>query len=109
MENLCGICERKYSSIGLEPCPNCGASWVEQREKRFDRKTEIKLKGKVYVISTVNLLFIHPGGFFETMIFEKESNKFLDFQKRYWTRKKAIQGHKRIVAQIKKSPKQFGL
>lgn len=81
-------------------------------DNRFDLKTKVEYKGKIYEISTVDLGLDHSFGtgkplYYETMIFLVESNKdmfarakaneFSDFQLRYSTEEEARISHENIV------------
>lgn len=73
-------------------------------DNRFDLKTKVEYKGKIYEISTVDLGFDHSFGmgkplYYETMIFlvDGEKNEFCDFQLRYSTEEEARISHENIV------------
>lgn len=85
-------------------------------ETRFDLKTRVKCKGKIYEISTVDLGLDHSFGigkplYYETMIFlvddsldlfeRNEKNEFSGFQVRYSTEKEARKGHKEAIEYVK--------
>jgi len=58
----------------------------------------VNYKGKKYVVSTVNLIIEHyPNYFYETMVFNKETEEFLEYQERFETKNEAIINHNQIV------------
>jgi len=129
---LCGSCERIYRydeaivkilpappdapirkqgirNISVRHCPYCGSPEHSadfypnnQWRNRFSLKTEVKLKEMTVVVSTVNLIFEHSGGFFETMIFAENFSYSLGFQERYWEKTEAVRRHKEIVEMLRK-------
>ena len=127
---LCGNCERIYlesqavvkileappdapirqrgiTKIEVRHCPYCGSpehSYYpnNQWDKRFRLQTVVKLKEGKVLVSTVNLMLEHPGGFFETMIFGVEDLCLQEsFCERYWTKQEAVKRHKEIVDLLK--------
>jgi hypothetical protein len=129
MRRLCGACERIYNEeealikmreappdapireqgvtyIPVKHCPFCGSpehSYYSgnQWQKRFKLQTCVDLKEGKVLVSTVNLMMEHPGGFFETIIFGETIDLLSDVHARYWTREEAIKGHNKIVELLK--------
>lgn len=100
------------NSVDKEILKRCGFREDYDPENRFDLKTKVEYKGKVYEVSTVDLGIDHNFGggeplYYETMIFlnddtkdifeKAKENEFGWFQKRYSTEKEARIGHKAIV------------
>jgi len=84
----------------------CGYREDFDPENRFDLKTKVEYKGKIYTISTVDLGLDHSFGmgkplYYETMIFleneDYKNNEFSDFQLRYSTEEEARISHENIV------------
>lgn len=90
----------------------CGFREDYDPDNRFDLKTKVEYKGKVYEVSTIDLGLDHSFGmgeplYYETMIFlidnkknifeKANENEFGWFQKRYSTEKQARIGHKAVV------------
>lgn len=90
----------------------CGFREDFDPENRFDLKTKVEYKGKIYTVSTVDLGLDHSFGggkplYYETMIFldddtkdifeKAKENEFSDFQLRYSTEEEARISHENIV------------
>lgn len=84
----------------------CGFREDYDPENRFDLKTKVEYKGKIYTVSTVDLGLDHSFGmgkplYYETMIFleneDYKNNEFCDFQLRYSTEEEARISHENIV------------
>jgi hypothetical protein len=129
MKRLCGSCERIYDEseavvkmleappdapirergvthIPVEHCPYCGSpehSYYQnsQWQKRFKLQTYVELKEGKVLVSTVNLMMEHSGGFFETMIFGETVNLTDGWCERYWTKDEAVKRHHEIVEKLK--------
>ena len=72
-------------------------------------KMDLKTKIGSFIISTVELPFdlnmgVGEPAKYETMIFKKDDgeNVFEDYQERYSTRMKALKGHIRAIAMVRK-------
>jgi hypothetical protein len=129
MRRLCGNCEKIYNEweaivkildappdvpirkegitrIPVKLCPYCGSpehSYYpgNQWEKRFRLVDYVDLKEGKVIVSTVNLMIEHNGGFFETMIFGETVNLTDCWCERYWTKEEAIKRHVEIVRLLK--------
>lgn len=84
----------------------CGFREDFDWKNRFDLKTKVEYKGKIYTVSTVDLGLDHNFGmgkplYYETMIFleneDYKNNEFSDFQLRYSTEEEARISHENIV------------
>jgi len=71
---------------------------IEDLVKKFENRWLTKSVVRGYTVSTVDLVFPHSGGNFETMVFDIEHNDC--YQARYKTRELAEAGHADIVSQI---------
>lgn len=73
--------------------------------KRVVKQELITFQGKIYYVSTVDLMFYHSFGggpplYYETMIF-LNNDDFKDmYFNRYSTRDEALKGHEELVADI---------
>lgn len=74
--------------------------------KQLDLKRNINVRGKKYLVSTVDLFVAVEDYPFETMVFQCDDNwevvNYLDlYCERYKTFKEAIDGHKLVCCQLK--------
>jgi hypothetical protein len=100
------IREGGVTHIPVLHCPYCGSpehSYYpgNQWQKRFKLQTHVDLKEGKVLVSTVNLMMEHPGGFFETMIFGETVNLTDLWLERYWTKDEAVKRHHEIVEKLK--------
>jgi len=67
-------------------------------------QTFVKVDGREYCVSTVELPFVHIGGGFETMVFPARNGKVTGYGElfcdRYKTASEAAVGHKATVAAL---------
>ena len=74
-------------------------------KRQLDLKRHVNVKGKRYLVSTVNLYIAVDEYPFETMVFKCNSHgKVIDYTdlycERYKTFKEAIEGHEMICCQL---------
>lgn len=109
------IRERGITEIDVECCPYCGApehSYYpdSQWNNRFRLQTKVQTEYGELLVSTVNLMYEHADGFFETMIFPSEGFKLnlCSYDAwRYWTKEEAVKKHNEICSLLKEGKYEF--
>lgn len=74
-------------------------------KRELDLKDNVVIDGNKYLLSTVDLIFCHIGGRFETMIFgyngDGEINWADLYCNRYQTKEEAIDAHNKLLERLR--------